>query len=151
MGPGARETPIDNTQDTTGSMSQAELGSPERDSPISTHADIEPTARQKARSANIGDEITGSIKRRVIKPVKVEAGFGVTQVNKLNDTNWVNWREDMIQMLTFLKVKDYLLSKIPRPDPDDNPKGAKAWDHNDSYALHLISLNLSESQKIHIS
>jgi len=48
MGPGARETPIDNTQDTTGSMSQAELGSPERDSPISTHADIEPTARQKA-------------------------------------------------------------------------------------------------------
>ena len=62
MGPGARETPIDNTQDTTGSMSQAELGSPERDSPISTHANIEPTARQQARSANIGDVITSSIK-----------------------------------------------------------------------------------------
>ncbi len=151
MGPGARETPIDNTQDTTGSMSQAELGSPERDSPISTHADIEPTARQEARSANIGDEITGSIKCRVIKPVKVEAGSGVTQVNKLNDTNWVNWREDMIRMLTFLKVKDYLLGKILRPDPDEDPEGAEAWDHNDSYALHLISLNLSESQKIHIS
>src|SRR6267378_4083707 len=151
MGPGARESPIDNTQDTTGSMSQAELGNPERDSPISTHADIEPTARQEARSANIGDEITGSIKRRVIKPVKVEAGSGVTQVNKLNDTNWVNWHEDMIRMLTFLKVKDYLLGKIPRPDPNDDPEGAEAWDHNDSYALHLISLNLSESQKIHIS
>ena len=96
MGPGAREMPTDSAQGTPRNMSQAELGSLEPDSPISTHADIEPTARQKARSANIGDEITGSIKRRVIKPVKVETGSGVTQVNKLNDTNWVNWREDMI-------------------------------------------------------
>ncbi len=54
-------------------------------------------------------------------------------------------------MLTFLKVKDYLLGKILRPDPDDDPEGAEAWDHNDSYTLHLISLNLSESQNIHIS
>ena len=54
-------------------------------------------------------------------------------------------------MLNFLKVKDYLLSNIARPDPDHNPNGAEAWDHNDSYTLHLISLNLSESQKIHIS
>jgi len=54
-------------------------------------------------------------------------------------------------MLNFLKVKEYLLGNIPRPDPDLNPDGAEAWDHNDSYALHLISLNLSEGQKIHIS
>jgi len=38
-----------------------------------------------------------------------------------------------------------------RPDPDHDTEGAEAWDHNNSYALHLISLNLSESQKIHIS
>src|SRR6266700_7516048 len=54
-------------------------------------------------------------------------------------------------MLNCLKIKDYLLSKILRPDPDDDPESAKAWDHNDSYALHLISLNLSENQKIHIN
>ena len=54
-------------------------------------------------------------------------------------------------MLSFLKVKDYLLGLIPRPDPDHDPESTKAWDHNDSYALHFISLNLSESQKIHIN
>ena len=48
MGPGAREMPTDSTQGTPGNMSQAELGSPELDSPINSHADIEPTARQKA-------------------------------------------------------------------------------------------------------
>jgi len=79
-----------------------------------------------------------------IKPVKIEAGSGITQINKLTDVNWANWREDIIQMLNFLKVKEYLLSNIPRPDPDLDPDEAEAWDHNDSYALHLISLNLSE-------
>ena len=96
MGPGARDMPTDSAQGTPRNMSQAEMGTPEPDSPISTHANIEPTARQKAQSANIGDEITGSIKCQVIKLVKVETGSGVTQVNKLNDTNWVNWHEDMI-------------------------------------------------------
>ena len=50
-------------------------------------------------------------------------------------------------MLTFSKVEGYPLRLIPRPDPVLN----EAWIHNDSYALHIISLNLSESQKIHIS
>ena len=54
-------------------------------------------------------------------------------------------------MLTFLKVKGYPLGLVPRPDPVSNPESSEAWIHNDSYALHLISLNLSESQKIHIS
>ena len=54
-------------------------------------------------------------------------------------------------MLSFLKVKEYLFGHVPRPDPLEDPEGTEAWDHNDSYALHLISLNLSESQKIHIS
>ena len=96
MGPGAREMPINNAQGTPGNMSQAELGSLEPDSLINSHANIKPTARQQARSANIGDEITSLIKCRVIKLVKVEMGSGITQVNKLNDTNWVNWHEDMI-------------------------------------------------------
>ena len=89
--------------------------------------------------------------KRQLKPVKIEAGSGITQINKLTDVNWANWREDIIRMLNFLKVKEYLLGNIPRPDPDLDPEGAEAWDHNDSYALHLISLNLSEGQKIHIS
>ena len=40
---------------------------------------------------------------------------------------------------------------VPRPNPVLNLESNKAWIHNDSYALHLISLNLSEGQKIHIS
>ena len=153
MGPDARDQPNESTNSLPDNMSQA-LGSPERSSttPISSYADRNmPDARHQERSAHIGDDITGSIKRRIIKPVKVETGSGITQINKLSDTNWANWREDIIRMLNFLKVKDYLLGNIPRPDPDQDPDEADAWDHNDSYALHLISLNLSESQKIHIS
>jgi len=113
-------------------------------------SNTKPTARQQARSALIGDDVTSTIKHQ-IKPVKVEAGSGITQINELTDVNWANWRDDIIRMLNFLKVKDYLLGNIPRPDPDLNPDEAEAWDNNDSYALHLISLNLSEGQKIHIS
>ncbi|KAF8237664.1 hypothetical protein L208DRAFT_1126136, partial [Tricholoma matsutake] len=45
----------------------------------------------------------------------------------------------------------YPLSLVPKLDPHQDPKSANVWSHNDSYALHLISLNLSKSQKIHIS
>ena len=152
MGPTAREQPNKNADSFPDTMSQAKLGSPEPNPLINLHADQnQPTARQQVQSAQIRDDITNSIKCRIIKLVKVEMGSGITQINKLSDTNWVNWWEDIIWMLNFLKVKDYLLSKILRPDEDEDPEGAKAWDHNDSYALHLIFLNLSKSQKIHIS
>jgi len=103
-------------------------------------------------NANIvGENATHSTKYKPIKAVKVETGLGITQINKLSDTNWVNWWEHILQMLTFLKVKDYPLRLVPKLDPSQHPDSANAWTHNDSYALHLISLNLSESQKIHIS
>ena len=54
-------------------------------------------------------------------------------------------------MLTFLKVKGYPLGLVPRQDPVLNLESNEVWIHNDSYALYLISLNLFESQKIHIS
>ena len=136
MGPSAREQPNEPIDSSPDNMSQ--VGSLEH-SPttlINSYADRNmPDARHQKRSVQIGDDITGSIKRRVIKPVKVETGSGITQINKLSDTNWANWREDIIRMLNFLKVKDYLLGKIPRPDSDLDPDKADAWDHNDSYAL----------------
>lgn len=54
-------------------------------------------------------------------------------------------------MLTFLKVKGYPLGLVPKPDPVQDPMSTETCIHNDSYALYLISLNLSESQMIHIS
>ena len=54
-------------------------------------------------------------------------------------------------MLTFPKLKGYPLRLIPRLDPVLSPESNEVWIHNNSYTLHLISLNLSESQKIHIS
>jgi len=117
-----------------------------------THDRIRPTARQQARSVpELGSVKQGSMKSRPIKPVKIETGSGITQINKLNEKNWVNWQEDIIRMLNFLKVKEYIFGNVPRPDPEEDPDRTDAWDQNDSYALHLISLNLSESQKIHIS
>ena len=93
MGPTAREQPNKNTDSFPNNMSQAELGSLEQ-SPIpliSLHADCnEPTARQQEQSAQIRDGIISSIKCQIIKPVKVEMGSGITQINKLSDSNWVN-------------------------------------------------------------
>ena len=108
-----------------------------------------PTARQQDRSVHVNGpkEIT----HQVIIPVKIETGSGITQINKLSDNNWVNWWQDILRMLTFLKVKGYPLGLVPRPDPVLNPEINEAWIHNNSYTLYLISLTLSESQKIHIS
>ena len=134
-----------------GEMSREASISPEP-SPAPTHDRTRSAARQQVRSIpELGSVEFNSTKSRPIKPVKVETGSGITQINKLSDKNWVNWREDIVRMLGFLKVKEYLFGHVPRPDPFEDPEGTEAWDHNDSYALHLISLNLSESQKIHIS
>ena len=103
MGPSAREQPINNTESSPENMSQAEFGSLELNPLINSHADLtEPTARQQVQLAQIGDDITSSIKHWIIKPVKVKMGSGITQINKLSDTNWVNWHEDIIWMLNFL-------------------------------------------------
>jgi len=149
MGPAAYDDEIagNNLSDVSREVSV----SPEP-SPAPTHDRTRPTARQQARSVpEPGSVKQGSTKSRPIKPVKIETGSGITQINKLNDKNRVNWREDIIRMLSFLKVKEYIFGNVPRPDPEEDPDGTEAWDQNDSYALHLISLNLSESQKIHIS
>ena len=63
----------------------------------------------------------------------------------------VNWHQDILRMLTFHKVKGYFLGLVPRADPILNLESNEAWIYNNSYTLHLISLNLSESQKIYIS
>ena len=107
MGPTARDQPNENSEKFPSYQSQAEFGSPEwsPSPPITSHADRNnPTARQ-ARSAQIGDDVISLIKHRIIKPVKVETGSGITQINKLSDTNWVNWWEDIIRMLNFLSQR----------------------------------------------
>ena len=98
MGPGARDQPNEPIDSFPDNISQA-LGSPEQSptAPINSYADCNmPDARHQEQSAQIGDDITGLIKHRVIKLVKVETGSGITQINKLSDTNWANWREDII-------------------------------------------------------
>ena len=147
MGP----APVDEIDNYLSDMSREASVSPEP-SPALTPDRKSLAARQQVRSVpELGSVKLGSTKSRPIKPVKVETGSGITQINKLSDKNWVNWREDIVRMLNFLKVKEYIFGNVPRPDPEEDPEGAKAWDHNDSYALHLISLNVSESQKIYIS
>jgi len=48
-------------------------------------------------NVNIVEEnTTHSTKYKPIKAVKVETGLGITQINKLSDTNWVNWWEDIL-------------------------------------------------------
>ena len=122
-----------------------------------TYADRnKPNAKQQGQSTDdnadkMGENAARLTKFRPIKAMKVQTGSGITQINKLSDTNWVNWREDILRMLTLLKVKDYPLGLVLKPDLRQHPNSANVWIHNDSYALHLISLNLTESQKIHIS
>ena len=48
-------------------------------------------------NANIVEEnATYSTKYKPIKAIKVETGLGITQINKLSNTNWVNWWEDIL-------------------------------------------------------
>lgn len=65
----------------------------------------------------------------------------------LNNTNWLEWREDILDIFRVCGVEGYVEGTLLRPDPNLDPEGAENWSHNDSYTRLIISLNVTRSQK----
>lgn len=71
----------------------------------------------------------------------------ITKVSeKLNDTNWATWREDMLLMLEMSDVGKYVSGRHNCPDPSVDPTSAKNWKYNNNYTKLLINTNITPSQ-----
>ncbi|KAG6838785.1 hypothetical protein C0991_008467, partial [Blastosporella zonata] len=68
---------------------------------------------------------------------------------KLDGTNWVTWRAQLIDVLKIVELDLYVLGRQPCPG-EDRLSERKNWFFNDGIAKSFITNNVLESQKIHI-
>ena len=73
----------------------------------------------------------------------------ITRTKELNDTNWNAWKSSMKRIFGLCDLTDYVYGNVIRPDPAQDPIGAKNWDFNDSYAAMIICENISAAQKVY--
>jgi hypothetical protein len=66
----------------------------------------------------------------------------------LNDTNWVLWRIEIMDVFRICGVEGYVKGTLLRPDPAVDPEGAENWSYNDAYTRFIISINVTPSQKL---
>ena len=66
----------------------------------------------------------------------------------LNDTNWVFWRVEIIEIFGLCGVEGYVKGTLLYPDPNVDPESAEHWSYNDAYTQYIISLNVTQSQKV---
>ena len=85
---------------------------------------------------------------------KLEPKYGgITQLQeKLDDTNWIVWREQIHHVLELCDVLPYIDGSLPCPDPVlASIDTQRAWHHNDVYAQLLITNNITTEQMVHIN
>ena len=82
-----------------------------------------------------------------IKPSDYDDITELDESLRLNDTNWLEWRVEMIQMFKLCGVEGYVKGTLLCPDRNVDPEGAKDWSYNDSYTRLIISFNVTRSQK----
>ena len=82
-----------------------------------------------------------------IKPSDYDDIIELDESLCLNDTNWLEWRVEMIQIFQVCGVEGYVKGTLLCPDPNVDPEGAENWSYNDTYTRFIISLNVTRSQK----
>jgi gag-polypeptide of LTR copia-type len=82
-----------------------------------------------------------------IKPSDYDDIIKLDEFLCLNDTNWVFWRVDIIEIFRLCGVEGYVKGTLICPDPNVDPEGAENWSYNDAYTRLIISLNVTQSQK----
>jgi len=83
-----------------------------------------------------------------IKPNDYDNIIKLEEFLCLNDTNWVFWRAHIIDIFRLCRVKGYVNGTLLSPDPNVDPEGAENWTYNDAYTRLIISLNVTQSQKV---
>jgi gag-polypeptide of LTR copia-type len=83
-----------------------------------------------------------------VKPSDYDGIIKLDESLRLNDTNWVFWRVDIIEIFRHCGVEGYVKGTLLRPDPNVDPDGAENWSYNDAYTRFIISLNVTQSQKV---
>jgi hypothetical protein len=86
-----------------------------------------------------------------IKPDDYDSIIKLDESLCLNDTNWVFWRVDIIEIFRLCGVEGYVKGTLLCPDPNVDPEGAENWSYNDVYTQFIISLNVTQSQKVNTS
>jgi len=58
---------------------------------------------------------------------------------------------DINAIIELCGVEGYVKGTLLRPDPNIDPEGAENWSYNDAYTRLIISLNVTQSQKMNTS
>jgi hypothetical protein len=86
-----------------------------------------------------------------IKPSDYDDIIKLDEFLCLNDTNWVRWHIEIMNVFRICGVEGYVKGTLPRPDPTVDPEGAESWSYNDAYTRLIISFNVTQSQKSNTS
>ena len=71
--------------------------------------------------------------------------------DRLNETNWVVWRELIRRIFALCGAEPYVYGQLKCPDPDVDRQMAEVWHTNDMYAQILIVSNISKGQMVHVA
>jgi hypothetical protein len=63
--------------------------------------------------------------------------------DRLDDTNWVVWRELIRRIFAMCEVEPYVYGRLPCP--------ADTWRANDMYAQVIIVSNITKGQMVHVT
>jgi hypothetical protein len=114
-------------------------------------SDAQPaTGHELAMVPDTRDEGLLSRSESGIERIKPSDYNGIIQLDEslhLNDTNWLEWRFEMILIIELCGIEGYVKGTLPCPDPNVDPEGAENWSYNDTYTRLIISLNVTRSQK----
>lgn len=70
---------------------------------------------------------------------------------RLDDTNWVVWRELIHRIFAICDVEPYVYGQLKCPDSAVDRQMAEVWRTNDMYAQILIVSNISKGQMVHVA
>ena len=109
------------------------------------------TPTQPSGSA-LGTPQTSRAHQRALTKVDMKQFGEVAKLSqKLNDTNWVIWRENIVRFFDLAGITPVVFGTLLEPDETTHRDEYEAWTFNDSYAQVVITKNLDDSQILHVA
>jgi len=90
--------------------------------------------------------------KRALTKVDMKQFSDVAKLSqKLSDTNWVVWRENIVRFFDLARITPIVYGTLAEPDETTHRTESEAWSLNDSYAQVVITKNLDDSQILHVA
>src|SRR5260221_265821 len=84
--------------------------------------------------------------------IRTPEASAVMKVREVLDTrikNWSSWSQSMELLFNLFEVHDYVLRRVTLPEQTRDPVGASNWQYNNTFAMILITTNISPCEKVY--